>query len=149
MWRKPPPGFDNAFFVRLEAMIDVVDLQLVSFGGLSDFEISQIEERLGFDLSEDIRRFYRRYTPWGNTHAWYGWDETSQRIRAASGITLPLVPIDHRSYSSTGWDTVAAIESPDSYRVIFFKRPTSAIRFFRNLRRYYIAEVLAEIKKDR
>ena len=146
MWRKPPPGFDDAFFVWLEEMIEVVDFQFVSRGCLRDSDCSRIEERLWFSLPEDIRRFHRRYTPWEVRHDWSDWDETTQRIRATTGINLPLVPIDNRSDSSSGYDTVAAVESSDSYRVIFFKRPTSEVRFFRNLRRYYIAEVLGEIR---
>ena len=146
MWRNPPPGFDDAFFVWLEEMIEVVDFQFVSRGCLRDSDCSRIEVRLWFSLPEDIRRFHRRYIPWEVRHDWSDWDETTQRIRATTGINLPLVPIDNHSYSSSGYDTVAAVESSDSYRVIFFKRPTSEVRFFRNLRRYYIAEVLGEIR---
>lgn len=145
MVEKPPPGFDDAFFVWLERMSEALSVAFTSRGHLSEADIRRLEQHLGFPLPQDIRRFYTRFTPWGNLRDWTGWDDTMLRIRQASESETPLVPIDHRSYSANGWDVVAVVESPSQYEVVEYRRRTQEIRKYDSLRSYFIGEVLDEI----
>lgn len=142
---KPPLGFDEAFFAWLERVSEALSVEFASRGCLPEADISRLEQQLGFPLPQDIRRFYTRFTPWGNLRDWTGWDDRKLRIRNASGVQAPLVPIDHRSYSSNGWDVVAAVESPSRYEVVEYRRRTQEIRKCASLRSYFIGEVLDEV----
>lgn len=145
MVEKPPPGFDDDFFAWLELVSEALSIEFASRGGLLEADISRLEQQLGFPLPHDLRRFYTRFTPWGNLRDWTGWDDTKLRIRQASGVTSPLVPIDHRSYSANGWDVVAAVESPSQYEVVEYRRRTQEIRKYQSLRSYFIGQVFDEV----
>ena len=60
----PPANFDEAFFAWLDRASDELSIDFASQGGLTDSEIRQVEEQLGFSLPTDIRRFYARYSIW-------------------------------------------------------------------------------------
>ena len=112
MVEAPPVGFDEAFFAWLDRASDDLSITFASQGGLAEPVIRQLEQQLAFPLPEDLLRFYSRFSVWGVLCDWHGWDDAKLRVRERSGFNLPLVPIDLRSYSSSGWDVVAAVESP-------------------------------------
>jgi hypothetical protein len=143
---EPPIGFDEAFFVWLDRASEDLSISFASKGGLPKPVIRQLEQQLGFPLPEDLRQFYARYSVWGLLRDWHGWEGTKLHLSKRSGSNLPLLPIDQRSYSSTGWDVVAAVESPERYQVIASSRSTGELRIYESLRAYFIAEVEDEAK---
>ena len=147
MVEPPPAGFDEAFFAWLDRASKKLSISFASNGGLVEPVIRPSEQQLAFPLPEDIRRFYSRFSVWGVLRDWHGWDDTKLRIRQKSGINLPLVPIDRRSYSSSGWDVVAAVESPGQYQVIACRRSTGELRIYKSLRAYLIGQVEDEVSE--
>jgi len=146
MVEAPPVGFDEAFFAWLDRASDDLSITFASQGGLAEPVIRQLEQQLAFPLPEDLLRFYSRFSVWGVLCDWHGWDDAKLRVRERSGFNLPLVPIDLRSYSSSGWDVVAAVESPWRYQVIACSRSTGELRNYESLRPYFIAQVEDEVK---
>ena len=146
MFEPPPPDFDDAFFSWLDRASDRLSVDFASKGDLVESEIVQIEDRLGFALPNDIRRFYLRYSVWGVLRNWTGWDRAETRVTQTTGIDLPLVPIDFRGYGSGGQDVLAAVESHSRYHVIACNRSTDNVRRYESLRSYFVAQVEDEVR---
>jgi hypothetical protein len=147
MNESPPLEFDTGFFDWLDRVSTRLLIDFASTKAPTEPDISlRVEQQLGFQLPEDIRRFYKRFSVWGVRIPWIGWGQTELQIRQGLPINVPLVPIDLRSYSSTGVDVVATVESPIQYTIIGFVRSTHEIRKYENLRTYFICQVNDEIR---
>lgn len=144
----PPTGFDGPFFRWLDQMAESLSIQFASPGNVPEPDIVGLEQRIGRPLPSDIRRFYARYNPWGVLRDWFCWESTERVISEAIGVTAPLVPIDCRSYSSQGWDTVALILGPEQYEVVECWRATGVMRRFPDLWAYFVAGVAEERRRD-
>jgi hypothetical protein len=144
----PPPGFDQPFFYWLDEMSGSLSVRFASPGCVPEPDVARLEQKIGRPLPADIRRFYTRYNPWDVLRDWFGWESTARTVSEAIGATAPLVPIDCRSYSSQGWDTVAVVLGSEQYEVIERWRATGAVRRYPDLRSYFTAAVAEESDKD-
>lgn len=129
-------------------MSELLSIQFASRGCVPQPDVARLEQKIGRPLPKDIRRFYARYNPWDVLRDWFGWESTAQTVGEAIGTTAPLVPIDCRSYSSQGCDTVAMIHGAEQYEVVVRLRATRAVRRYADLPSYFIAVVAEEDAKD-
>lgn len=142
----PPEGFDDEFFRWLEAMIEVTDIQFVALG--DSVPAAELNVRApGVPVPEDLRRFYDRYTPWGPLLNWHGWDRIKKQFGESVADIDHILPVDHRSYSSHGWDTVAAVNDLGQYEVLLRSRRSGEIQTYTSLRDYFIAGVADEARQ--
>jgi hypothetical protein len=144
----PPAGFDEPFFRWLDGMSEALSVQFASPGVVPGPDLRRLEQQAGGCLPLDLLQFYARYNPWGALRNWSGWEVTKQAVAERIGKAAPLLPIDCRSYSSHGWDTVVAVSGPERYEVIERWRATGAVRRYPDLRSYFIAGVVEEIVND-
>lgn len=144
----PPPGFDQLFFYWLDEMSEALSVQFASHGSVPEPDIAWLEQKISRPLPTDVRQFYARYSPWGVLRDWFGWESTARTLAEAIGETAQLVPIDCRSYSSQGRDTVAVTYGPEQYEVVERWRATGAVRRYPDLRSYFIAGVAEESDND-
>jgi hypothetical protein len=144
----PPTGFDEPFFHWLDWMAESLSIQFASPGSVPEPDLARLEQHIGRPVPAEIRRFYARYNPWGALRGWFGWESTERVVGGAVGATAPLVPIDCRSYSSRGWDTVAVVHGPERYEVVERWRATGVVRRYPDLRSYFIAGVTEECRND-
>jgi len=144
----PPKGFDKPFFCWLDRMAEALAVQFAAPGRVPEPDLARLEQHIGRSLPADVRRFYARYNPWAPLRDWFGWGRTERAVSEAIGATAPLVPIYCHSYSSQGRDTVAVIHSPERYEVVEWWRPSSTVRWYSDLRSYFIAGVAEELRND-
>ena len=91
MNESPPLEFDNGFFDWLDRVSTRLLIDFASTKALTEPDISQrVEQQLGFQLPEDLRRFYERFSVWGTLIPWVGWEKTELQIRQ-------VLPLDRKS----------------------------------------------------